>query len=85
MIHRLLCWLMRKDLAHARAEGRVFSDLQHAKDLGMEIKIAYLRGLRDGADEAFASIERCVAERMGGGQDLVMPEDIARAKRGMLH
>lgn len=48
-------------------------------------RVAYAEGECAGRLSAMAEIDSVVAARTMGMGDLVMPEDLARAKKGMLH
>jgi hypothetical protein len=45
----------------------------------------FVSGEAQGQREALAQLDTAVAHRMGGGMDVVMPEDVERARKGLLH
>lgn len=81
MIKRLIRWLARKEIDQAQTRGRVFSDVAHAREDALERELVYMRGV----NAALEQVEAAVRVRMGGADDAVKLEDVAAAKRGMLH
>lgn len=87
MIRRLIRWLARNEIADAKAEvaARMLNGAIEESMQKFERQAHYLKGFTEGSDRAFDAVETAVRERMGGSTDLVMPEDIRRAKRGLVH
>ena len=85
MIRRALLWLMRREIAEAVSLLLEF-EAARAKALHeLEKRTEYLRGLRDGTEDAFRSVERAVRERMCGGDDAVQFVDVHRARKGYVN
>lgn len=80
-------WLARKDLAAAEIARQelaraVYSVAAQAEALE---RTAFAHGELVGQQRMLDCIQQAVAARMGGGDDMVTPEDLARAKRGQIH
>lgn len=88
MIRRFFRWLARREIAEAKAaaETAIHRDalvaLEQARMLGdFRAEFAF----RQGQENAIEQMGQIVRERMAGGDDVIMPEDIERARKGILH
>jgi signal transduction histidine kinase len=84
VIRKFLRWLCRQEIADACAEMAMQAVSAEAMR-EMREKIAHLRGMTEGSQAAFDAVEKAILERTGGLQDLVCMDDVARAKKGILH
>lgn len=78
-------WLARDEISQAYEAGSSLTQaiaIQGAQILAQE---SFARGECEGRRQMSDDVERAVNERMGGGQDLISAEDIARAKKGIVH
>jgi hypothetical protein len=82
---RLVRYLARHELHKAFEAGATAEKLNSAMQLQMAQALIYSRGLAAGRDEMYECIARSVEERTGGMGDYVTPEDLKRAKKGLLH
>lgn len=83
----LMLMLAREELRAAelaKQEAARFA-YEAAAQVEMREKVAHAMGEMEGQAKMAEAIAQAVAQRMGGGDDLVTPEDLARAKRGMVH
>jgi hypothetical protein len=92
MIRWLIRWLSRKEIAQTQSEAVALVTqalkLPVAIDQ-MQLALAHARGFAEGQlvgrQEMWDHMSTIVGERTGGAQDVVTPEDLARARRGLLH
>lgn len=78
---RLIRWLALDQITAAHDRG--YRECAAITELAKHV--AYAEGLSAGRVEMCEAIDRAVADRLGTGGGEVMPEDLARARRGMLH
>lgn len=78
---RFLLWLCREEIDAAVEIERA----QCAFGLKLHTESAYAMGKRDGFNQAMDEVDKAMRERMGGGDDVWRPEDLARARKGSLH
>jgi flagellar biosynthesis/type III secretory pathway protein FliH len=80
-------WLARKEIGEAGALAfEAIAEAGAARQLAdMHKKLAFAEGQRQGHKEAFDSMEQQVYGRTDGYSDVVMPEDLKRAMKGLLH
>lgn len=71
MIKRFLLWLARNEIADAVARERRECTLGSL----LQAQANFLSGHNAGFEDALKEVEAAVRERMGGGVDLVTPED----------
>lgn len=84
MMKRILRWLCRHQIAEACAPlliEKVTAELRHQVDA----QVQYLNGYTKGSQETFDAIEKEVRGRLGGASDVITMEDVARAKKGVVH
>lgn len=82
---RLIRYLARDEISQAYEAGASLTQalaIQAAQILAQE---SFARGECEGRRQMSDAVERAVSERMGGGSDLISAEDIARAKKGIVH
>lgn len=85
MLKALIRWLARKEISEAYEAGSALGQVLAASDAMARCELAQARGVAEGQARAFDALEEAVRARMGGVVDFVMPEDIKRAKKGLLH
>ena len=85
MLRRLLRFLAAREIREAEAFVRALERVNCELAVRLHIQSAYLKGHQEGVVDAMKEVEKQVRERMGGAQDLVTLEDIAAAKKGLIH
>lgn len=99
MIRFLIRWLARKEIAQAYDEGfalaaqiaktreAIDQAIVAANKLPVAIDRAqsFAEGQLIGRQEMWDHLNDMVGERIGGCQDVITPEDLARARKGMVH
>lgn len=78
---RFIRWLARDEIMLVRAEEKAVAEMS----AHFERRASYAEGQQVGRQEMYDHIDEAVRERMGGAIDFVNPEDLARAKKGLLH
>lgn len=82
---RLVRWLARDEIAQAYETGSAMTQALAMQQAEMLAQAAFARGQCAGRQEMYDHISDQVTARTGGAPDFVMPEDLARAKKGLLH
>lgn len=82
---RIIRWLAREEIAAAASYERAALLVQIPPMQQKAFEAGMATGEIKGKNKAFDELDRIVCDRMSGASDYVTPEDIERAKRGMLH
>ncbi len=84
---RLVRWLAREEMLTAEIAKQESARLAYTATAQAELreKMAYAQGQMAGRQEMADCVLESVMQRMGGADDLVQPEDVATAKKAMLH
>ena len=84
---RLVRYLAREDLLVAELAKQELAKFAYTAAQQAELleKMAYAQGELAGQQKMADCIAQAVAARMGGGDDMVQPEDVANAKKALLH
>jgi hypothetical protein len=81
LFRRFIRYLALDQITEAHAKG--YMECAAISELAK--RVAYAEGECAGRISAMAEIDSVVAARTMGMGDVVMPEDLARAKKGMVH
>lgn len=81
LYRRFIRWLALDQITEAHANGY----MECAAIAELQKRVAYAEGQVDGRQEMSDAIDRTVAARTMGMGDYISAEDLARAKRGMVH
>jgi hypothetical protein len=96
IFRRFVRWLARKEIAQAQNEAialvaQVGKPLDQLSITVSQVPLtlisaqAFAEGQIAGREEMWDRLNAIVGERMGGAQDVVTSEDLARARKGLLH
>ena len=81
MIRRVLRWLARREI---EAEVQ-WERAQCVAAIRMHKELAYAQGKLDGTNAAFQVVEEAMRERMAGGEDAWQAQDLAAARKRLVH
>ena len=86
LIRWLAGWLAKKATAETRVVVASPDQMQiSSEQLRLMLAQAFASGQMSGQQEMWDHLNSIVDGRMHGAQDVVTPEDLARARKGLLH
>lgn len=82
---RLVRWLARDEIAQAYETGSAMTQALAMQQSEMLAQAAYANGQCAGRHEVMERLDAIVAARTAGFGDYISEDDLAKAKRGLVH